>query len=198
MHGKRWTEWRAGWGHDRKEAVEIGNESIDWEAARAEYLAGGIGQKELAQKYGTTLNEVSRRSKAEDWVALRDQIRAEKASTENVGKAQPEEVNRDGDAEKRRRAGKAQVGDREDVKVARKTRKALLRMLERAAETIPCDATEVKTTAEDGAVKLLKLRDLTAAYKELVGDLPADGEQREKPRVVIDVGEGRRSPVDGL
>ena len=150
------------------------------------------------EKYGTTLNEVSRRSKAEDWVALRDQIRAEKASTENVGKAQPEEVNRDGDAEKRRRAGKAQVGDREDVKVARKTRKALLRMLERAAETIPCDATEVKTTAEDGAVKLLKLRDLTAAYKELVGDLPADGEQREKPRVVIDVGEGRRSPVDGL
>ena len=71
--------------------------------------------------------------------------------------------------------------------MARKARKALLQMLERAAETIPCDATEVKTTAEDGAVKLLKLRDLTAAYKELVGDLPEDGEQRETRRVVIDV-----------
>ena len=42
MHGKRWTERREGWGRDREEAVEIGNESIDWEAARAEYLAGGI------------------------------------------------------------------------------------------------------------------------------------------------------------
>ena len=189
---------RAGWGRSRKGAVEIGNERVDWETARAEYLAGGIGQKELAQKYGATLSEVGRRARAEGWVSLRQQIRAEKAGTENVGKAQPEEVNRDGDAEKRRRTRKAQVGDREDVKVAHKTRKALLRMLERAAETIPCDATEVKTTAEDGAVKLLKLRDLTAAYKELVGDLPADREQREKPRVVIDVGEGRRSPADGL
>jgi hypothetical protein len=182
-----WAKRWAGGDHGRKEAVEIANERIDWAAARAEYLAGSIGQRELAQKYGTTLSEVSRRSKAEDWVALRNQIRAEKAGTENVGKAQPEEVNRDRDAEKRRRAGKVQVGDREDVKVARKARKALLQMLERAAETIPCDATEVKTTAEDGAVKLLKLRDLTAAYKELVGDLPEDGEPRETRRVVIDV-----------
>ena len=57
--------------------------------------------------------------------------------------------------------------------------------MEHAAQVIPCDATEVKTTAEDGAVKLLKLRDLTAAYKELVGDL--DAEEREQDRVVIDV-----------
>ena len=187
MHGKRWTERREGWGRDRKEAVEIGNESIDWEAARAEYLAGGIGQKELAQKYGTTLNEVSRRSRAEGWVTLRNQKRAEMAGAENAGKAQQVGVNQDGDPGKRQQAKKAQAGGGEEVEVARKARKALLQMLERAAETIPCDATEVKTTAEDGAVKLLKLRDLTAAYKELVGDLPEDGEPRETRRVVIDV-----------
>jgi hypothetical protein len=63
---------------------------------------------------------------------------------------------------------------------------ALLQMLERAAATIPCDATEVKTTGDGGEVKLLKLRDLTAAYKELAGDLPAEDADGGS-RVVIDV-----------
>ena len=187
MYGTGWGRRRAGWGCDRKEAVDIESGTIDWAAARAEYLAGGIGQKKLAQKYGATLREVSRRSRAEGWVTLRNQNRAEMASAENAGKAQQIGVNRDGDPGKRQQAKKAQAGGGEEVEVARKARKALLQMLERAAETIPCDATEVKTTAEDGAVKLLKLRDLTAAYKELVGDLPEDGEPRETRRVVIDV-----------
>jgi hypothetical protein len=63
---------------------------------------------------------------------------------------------------------------------------ALLQMLERAAAAIPCDATEVKTTGNGGEVKLLKLRDLTAAYKELAGDLPAEDADGGS-RVVIDV-----------
>ena len=73
-----------------------------------------------------------------------------------------------------------------EVRVARRTRMALLQMLERAAATIPCDATEVKTTGDGGEVKLLKLRDLTAAYMELAGDLPAEDADGGS-RVVIDV-----------
>jgi len=82
----------------------------------------------------------------------------------------------------KRPAGSA--GD--DVQVARRTRKALLLMLERTAASAPGDATEVKTTEEGGAVKLLKLRDLTAAYKELAGDLPAETAGGES-RVVVDL-----------
>ena len=81
-----------------------------------------------------------------------------------------------------RQGGRGEDGD---LSKARQTRRALLSMLERTAKAMPCDATEVKTTGEDGAVKLLKLRDLTAAYKELVGDLT--GEEHEENRVIIDV-----------
>lgn len=156
-------------GRDRKEAIDIGDGSVDWEAARAEYLAGGITLKELAQKHGLKQNEVSRRSKEEGWVALK------------------KEEARAGDSGERKQTQYARGSSGDEVKVARRTRRALLQMLERAAKSIPCDATEVKTTAEDGAVKLMKLRDLTAAYKELVGDLPADEDDREARRVVIDV-----------
>lgn len=80
----------------------------------------------------------------------------------------------------------AESGAGGEVRVARRTRMALLQMLERAAAAIPSDATEVKTTGDGGEVKLLKLRDLTAAYKELAGDLPAEDADGGS-RVVIDV-----------
>ena len=80
----------------------------------------------------------------------------------------------------------AEAGAGGEARVARRTRMALLQMLERAAAAIPCDATEVKTTGDGGEVKLLKLRDLTAAYKELAGDLPAEDADGGS-RVVIDV-----------
>ena len=80
----------------------------------------------------------------------------------------------------------AESGAGGEVRVARRTRMALLQMLERVAAAIPSDATEVKTTGDGGEVKLLKLRDLTAAYKELAGDLPAEDADGGS-RVVIDV-----------
>ena len=140
----------------------IEREAIDWAALRAEYVAGGIGQKALAKKHGVSSGAVQKRAREEDWVALRGAAaaKAEEAAAEKAGAPG-------------------------DGLIALRLRRALLLKLERAAATIPCDATEMKTTAEDGAVKLLKLRDLTAAYKELVGDL--DTEEREQSRVVIDL-----------
>ncbi len=141
---------------------KIEREAIDWAALRAEYVAGGIGQRALAQKHGVSRWEVQKRAREEGWVALRGAAAA--------GPAKPE-----GDG----------PGSVDEAKIALRVRRALLLKLDRAAATIPCDATEMKTTAEDGAVKLLKLRDLTAAYKELVGDL--DTQEREQSRVVIDL-----------
>ncbi|MER2142402.1 MAG: hypothetical protein ABS888_01300 [Eubacteriales bacterium] len=139
--------------------MDIDGEAINWAALRAEYVAGGIGQRALAQKHGVKPGTLEKRAREEGWAALR------------------------GAAEARRSAAKEEEPG--DGQIALRLRKTLLLKLERAAATIPCDATEMKTTAEDGAVKLLKLRDLTAAYKELVGDL--DAEEREQDRVVIDV-----------
>ena len=74
-----------------------------------------------------------------------------------------------------------------NARIAARLRKKLLVRLEKVADAIPDGAvTEVKGAArEDGSATLFKLRDLTAAYKELVGDL--DAEEREQVRVVIDV-----------
>ena len=58
--------------------------------------------------------------------------------------------------------------------------------LEEATDVIPRDATEMKVQEDSQTVKLLKLRDLTAAYKELAGDLPAEDADGGS-RVVIDV-----------
>lgn len=145
---------------------------MNWEALRAEYVAGGIGQAALTRKHGVKPGTLKRRARDEGWVALRRDAAEERA----------------GAAEKAGAEGKSPVAQADgggDGQIALRLRKALLMKLERAAAIMPCDATEIKTTDEGGAVKLLKLRDLTAAYKELVGDLEVgDGEQS---RVVIDL-----------
>ena len=163
----------------------IERETIDWAALRAEYVAGGIGQKALAKKHGVSSGAVQKRAREEGWVALRgaaaEQAAEAAAKVEEEAAAKAEELA----AEQAEEAAAEKAGAPGDGQIALRLRRALLLKLERAAATIPCDATEMKTTADDGAVKLLKLRDLTAAYKELVGDL--DTQEREQSRVVIDL-----------
>ena len=45
--------------------------AIDWNAIRAEYIAGGIGQRELAAKHGATYSAVKRKALLEHWGELR-------------------------------------------------------------------------------------------------------------------------------
>lgn len=150
---------------------------MNWEALRAEYVAGGIGQAALARVHGVKPGTLKRRARDEGWVALRRAAVEEKAGAADGKLSAADE-----------RASQVDEGSPEeqaDGQIALRLRKALLMKLERAAATMPCDATEIKTTDEGGAVKLLKLRDLTAAYKELVGDLEVG--DAEQSRVVIDV-----------
>lgn len=48
---------------------------INWEAAKAEYIAGGISQRELAEKYGVTERMVADRSAREGWTKQRERCR---------------------------------------------------------------------------------------------------------------------------
>lgn len=175
----------------RRGLVEIEREAVNWAAARAEYVAGGVSQAALARKYGVSVYALRKRAGAEGWAAAkkRGAVRAEEGGT---GKPPWGDGPAGGDVQD---AGPAPTGDAGfdapddsggDIQVARRARMALLQMLERAAATIPCDATEVKTTGDGGEVRLLKLRDLTAAYKELAGDLPA-GDADGGSQVVIDL-----------
>lgn len=64
------------------------NNSVDWKAIKAEYIAGGIGYRRLAEKHGvsfSTLKEVARREK---WTDLKEQAnnKANTVLVETIGK----------------------------------------------------------------------------------------------------------------
>ncbi len=171
----------------RRGLVEIDREAVNWEAVRAEYMAGDMSRAALARKHGVSDYALRKRIVAEGWAAAK--ARGGEREAGDAG-AEGEETNGNGKGAgtppSEEAGGEAVTGAGGDVQVARRTRMALLQMLERAAAAIPCDATELKTTGDGGEVRLLKLRDLTAAYKELAGDLPAEDADGGS-RVVIDV-----------
>ena len=73
---------------------------------------------------------------------------------------------------KRARGGSGLKGN---ARIAARLRKKLLMRLEKVADAIPDGAvTEVKAQ-DDGATTLFKLRDLTAAYRDLAGDMAEEG-----------------------
>ena len=43
----------------------------DWNVIREEYIAGGVGQRELAERHGVAYSAVRRRAAEEQWVRLR-------------------------------------------------------------------------------------------------------------------------------
>ena len=136
------------------EAVKIEDfTDRDWDALRAEYIAGGISQRALAEKHGVKYGELRRRAVEEEWTALRDGRVTEDAS---------------------------------DSEIALRVRRQLLMKLEKMAEAMPTDAVTERKSQDDSAVSMFKLRDLTAAFKEVTGDLGLEDEENEPVRVIID------------
>lgn len=69
---------------------------------------------------------------------------------------------------------------------SQKFREKMLSRLERIADKYPYDATEVRVV-ENGRTVVYRLRDLAAAYKDLVGELPKTEEGDGVPQVIDDV-----------
>lgn len=44
----------------------------DWNTIKAEYIAGGISQRKLAEKYGVSVNTLMRKANVENWNGLRE------------------------------------------------------------------------------------------------------------------------------
>ena len=57
------------------------NNSVDWTAIKAEYIAGGIGYRKLAEKYGVSFSTLSQLAMREKWTDLRKKA-SDKADTE--------------------------------------------------------------------------------------------------------------------
>lgn len=59
------------------------NNSVDWKTIKAEYIAGGIGYRKLAEKYGVSFSTLSQVAMREKWTDLRQRT-SDKTDTDLV------------------------------------------------------------------------------------------------------------------
>lgn len=122
---------------------------IDWNAVRAEYIAGGISQRKLAKKYGIAVDTLLRRANREGWATHRDEVYNETATVVQQKTAEAAADN---------------------ATIAQDLKKRLLLRLQRIEAKYPFDATEIRTH-EGKSTVTFRIRDLTAAYKDITADL---------------------------
>lgn len=129
--------------------IPIDKDRIDWNAIYAEYIGGGISQRKLAAKHCIPVDLLLKKANREHWKDAR-----ETASNKAATRVQ-------------QRVAEAAA---DNATIAAAVKKKLLLRLQRIEEKYPFDATEVRT--KQGANQVIfKIRDLTAAYKDLTEDI---------------------------
>ena len=129
--------------------IEKEPKRIDWNAIKAEYIGGGTSYRKLSAKHRVSLTVLKRRARDEEWPKLREEAE-HKAATLITQKTA------------------AKMAD--NATIAADLKKSLLMRLKRIEEHYPMDATEVRTRAGNNTA-IYRIRDLTAAYKDLTEDL---------------------------
>lgn len=127
----------------------MGEKRIAWHQIRAEYITG-VSQRKLAEKYHVSRDVIAYHCRLEKWSEQRDAAKAEVAQS-CIQKT-------------------ADIAAENAVRAQRiKTR--LLDKLEKLMDE-QLRATEERRYDDDKLVEVHRLRDLTAAYKDLTGDMP--------------------------
>ena len=130
--------------------IPIGTEKrVDWNKIRAEYIGGGTSYRKLCAKYGLSFTTLKDRARAERWLDLRTQADHEAATLSTQ---------------------KAADAAADNATIAADIKKRLLLRLQRIEQKYPYDATEVRTHESKSTV-IWRIRDLTAAYKDLTDGL---------------------------
>ena len=136
---------------------------VDWNAIKAEYIGGGISQRDLAKKHGVSVDTLLKRANKERWNDDRKE-----ASNKSTIKAQQKVASVTAD----------------NATIAARIRTKLLQKLEKEIDALPdkIGSETSGTMIEDGKSskgnktrtiksQSYKLRDLTAAYKDLTADM---------------------------
>lgn len=146
----------------------MGKKRIDWTAIQAEYIGGNIGQKRLAEKHGIAFGTMRDRAKAEGWYPLKL-----KAVHETGIKA----------------AQRTAEAAADNAVIAERIKTRLLEQLEALVVENRLNATEAREYDDDGnLVEINRLKDLTAALKDLTWDMPKGEDGRaDKVTVILDV-----------
>lgn len=147
--------------------------NAEWKAARADYEAG-MKRKAICEKYGCTYTALDNHVKREGWGKSRGTVK------QRVTEKRTKII-----------ADRIAATEADNATITAGIRTTLLRKLARIAESLPEDATETRTSS-GGLTTVRRLRDLTAAYKDLVGDMDT-GEQagNELLQSLLDLERGR-------
>jgi hypothetical protein len=147
-------------------------ENAEWRAARADYEAG-MKRKAICEKYGCSYTSLDNHVKREGWGKSRNTVK------QRVTEKRTKII-----------ADRIAVTEANSADIVAGIRATLLRKLARIAESLPEDATESKETIGRNS-KTVRLRDLTAAYKDLVGDQGGEQQTNELLQSLIDLERGR-------
>lgn len=150
------------------------NNSVDWKAIKAEYIAGGIGYKKLADKYGVSFSTLSHLAKREKWTDLKQKA-CEKADMDlanSIGKKN------------------AKKSAKIDSLVDR-----LLDIVGERLEALVIEGKDVKSIASalkdlkelKGIKDKLDVREQKARIRKL--EKEAEEEQKEDKSIVIEIGD---------
>ena len=118
---------------------------MNWRKIKAEYIAGGISQRALSEKYGVPWGTMRTRANKEKWNEKR--IAAEKKAMQKTEQKKAEEV-----------ADNAVLLERIKTK--------LLQRLDKMVEEFPTTAQEMKLK-DKGIETVFRMRDIAAVYAAL-------------------------------
>lgn len=142
--------------------------NAEWKAARADYEAG-MKRKAICEKYGCTYTALDNHVKREGWGKSRGTVK------QRVTEKRTKII-----------ADRIAATEADNATITAGIRTTLLRKLARIAESLPEDATETKVSS-GGLTTVKRLRDLTAAYKDLVGDMAPEQASNELLQSLIDM-----------
>ena len=146
---------------------------IDWNAIKAEYIAGGTSYRKLAAKYRVSRDTLNRRAIAEQWLKQREETKAKTTAIIQQ---------------------KTAASAADNAATAQRIKAKLLARLEKEIDNLPVEQIGTASFHQTETFKLdsngkpvkeriiieIKLRELTAAFKDLTADiLPEQGESNE-------------------
>lgn len=126
---------------------------MSWRKIKAEYIAGGISQRALAEKHGISVRTIERRAQKEKWTKKRRD--ADGKAVEKVAEKTAEIV-----------ADNATLCEQIKTKLLRK----LAVLVDQFPET---GAGELRRKDADGTELIYRMKDIAAVYESLSDKIPA-------------------------
>ena len=124
---------------------------MSWRKIKAEYVAGGISQRKLAEKYGVPFGTLQKRARVESWNSKRK--KAEEKAVEKVTQKTAEIV-------------------ADNATLCEQIKTKLLRKLAVMVDQFPdMGAGELRKKEQDGTELIYRIKDIAAVYKDLTDDM---------------------------